>query len=146
MVSEEPMLLPLQLLAFDPGWELAELAGDGIGERGEGMPVLLQEKETPLWTFIYLQSLATRLSYARSYVASCRPAIWSAENCHAFRYVTCNCPSSARPKSLKLFTTLRTPHDKRKRGTRQQKGPHIYLPKIYTYLWKPSLDYLSVFS
>lgn len=40
LIEEQMPPLP-QLLAFDPDWELTELAGEGIGERGEGVPVLL---------------------------------------------------------------------------------------------------------
>lgn len=46
VLIEEPRPPLPQVLAFDPGWELTELAGEGIGERGEGVPVLLRKKTT----------------------------------------------------------------------------------------------------
>lgn len=42
---EDPMPLLPPLLAFEPGWEPTELAGEGIGERGEGVPVLLRKRK-----------------------------------------------------------------------------------------------------
>lgn len=56
MVAGIPLLPTLPALAWDP----MELAGEGIGERGDGVPVLLEAgEERENWLISHLNSQIT---------------------------------------------------------------------------------------